>query len=102
MDSFSLTIAGMLLYVLLAWALLQFIGSQRKDRVSLHLDKRLAQTELAFASARTHYQDVSKVMMGELATLPQKRTQTFWRGRAGNSKFFFSLIMSAGKSRWMT
>lgn len=66
-DSFSLTIAGMLLYVLLAWALLQFIGSQRKDRVSLHLDKRVAQTELAFASARTHYQDVSKVMMGELA-----------------------------------
>ncbi len=66
MDSFSLTIAGMLLYVLLAWAILQFIGSQRKARVSLHLDKRVAQTELAFDSARTHFQQVSKMMMGEL------------------------------------
>ncbi|MEX2608216.1 MAG: response regulator [Kiritimatiellia bacterium] len=65
-DSFSLTIAGMLLYVLLAWAVLQFIGSQRKDRVSLHLDKRLAQTELAFDSAREHYRNLSRVMMDEL------------------------------------
>lgn len=65
-DSFSLTIAGMLLYVLLAWALLQFIGSQRKNRVSLHLDKRLAQTERGFESARRHFQEVSELMLGEL------------------------------------